>query len=70
MSEGVEIEKPKSGSNPQLICHLEKAAVQWSDYVSFNTSNAVTNEITIYSIFRFTKSITLLLWKCIVSVRP
>jgi len=42
----VEVEKPKSGSksgsNPQLIRHLEKAAVQWSEYVTFNTSNAVS----------------------------
>ena len=33
---------PKSESNPQLLKHLEKASNQWSQYVSFNTSSAVS----------------------------
>jgi hypothetical protein len=47
---GVEVEKPKSGSgpNPQLVRHLEKAAVQWSEYVTFNTSNAVSQNYELH----------------------
>ncbi len=35
-------EKSKIESNPQLMRNLEKASAQWSQYVNFNTSTAVS----------------------------